>query len=141
MTDIVYESEPGLSVDDYIDVVGHSSLGPGRPLNDRDRVAAMLGGATLIVTARLDRRCVGVARCLTDWTWVAYLGDLAVHDEFQGMGIGRGLLETVKAELGDGVGLALLSMPDAQPFYDHVGPDIGLHRNDNAYWMTRARGV
>ena len=141
MNDIVYAREQHLSVDDYIDVVGNSTLGGSRPLKDRERVAAMLAGADLIVTARIEGRCVGLARCLTDFAWVAYCGDLAVHDDFQGRGIGRALLEKCKQELGDGVGMALLSMPDAKAFYDRVGPAMGLLRNDDAYWMTRKRGI
>ncbi len=141
MNGIVYARDPAVTVDDYIDVVGNSALGATRPLNDRERVAAMLAGADLIVTARIDGRCVGLARCLTDFAWVAYCGDLAVHDDFQGRGIGRALLEKCRQELGDGVGMALLSMPDAKAFYDRVGPAMGLHRNDDAYWMTRKRGI
>jgi GNAT superfamily N-acetyltransferase len=141
MTGIVYARDPTISVDDYVDVVGNSALGSNRPLGDRERVAAMLAGADLIVTARLDGRCVGLARCLTDFAWVAYCADLAVHGDFQGRGIGRALLEKCREELGDGVGMALLSMPDAKAFYDRVGPAMGLLRNDDAYWMTRKRGI
>ena len=141
MSAVVYAREPGLPVDDYIRVVGNSALGKGRPLGDRARVAAMIAGADLIVTARVDGECVGLGRCLTDFAWVAYLGDLAVSDAHQGKGIGKGLLLKLKEELGDGVGMALLSMPEAKAFYDRAGPSIGLQRNDDAYWMTRARGA
>jgi GNAT superfamily N-acetyltransferase len=138
---IVYAREQDLPVDDYIKVVGNCSLGQGRPLNDRDRIAAMIRGADLIVTARIDGECVGLARCLTDFAWVAYLGDLGVMDAHHGKGIGKGLLAKLKEELGDGVGMALLSMPDAKPFYDNAGAAIGLHPNGDAYWMTRSRGA
>lgn len=141
MTGIVYAREDNLSVDDYIRVVGNSALGKGRPLGDPERVAAMIRGANLIVTARLDGECVGLGRCLTDFAWVAYLGDLAVHDAHQGKGIGKGLLLKLREELGDDVGMALLSLPEAKAFYDRAGPAIGLHRNDDAYWMTRTRGL
>jgi GNAT superfamily N-acetyltransferase len=141
MSEVVYAREQNLSVDDYIDVVGHSALGPTRPLNDRDRVAAMLAGADLIVSARLDGRCVGVARCLTDFAWVAYLGDLAVHDGYQGRGIGKGLLEKTHQEVGDKVGVALLSVPEAVPFYEKAGPPMGLRHYEHAYWMDRRHGA
>ena len=141
MTEILYAREQSLSVDDYIRVVGASALGSTRPLNDRARVAAMLRGADLIVTARLDGECVGLGRCLTDFAWVAYLGDLAVSEKHQGKGIGRGLMLKLKEELGPDVGLALLSMPGAKPFYDNAGPDLGLKPNADAYYMTRTRGV
>jgi GNAT superfamily N-acetyltransferase len=141
MTGLVYAREPGLSPDDYIDVVGHSALGPTRPLADRARIAAMLAGATLVVTARLDGRCVGLARGLTDFAWVCYLADLAVHEDYQSRGIGTGLLRTCKEVLGDGVGIALLSVPEAVPYYDRLGASLGLEAYPHAYWMTRERGV
>jgi GNAT superfamily N-acetyltransferase len=137
MSDIVYARETGLSVEDYVDVVGHSALGPSRPLADAERVAAMIAGSGLVVTARLDGRCVGVARCLADFAWVAYCADLAVHEGFQGRGIGKGLLAKVKEELGDGVGIALISVPGAVSFYE----GIGLQRQADAFWSPRTRGV
>lgn len=141
MSDVVYACEPDLPADDYIAVVGASALGPSRPLGDPARVEAMLRGASLIVTARIDGVCVGLARCLTDFAWVAYLADLAVRNTHQGMGIGKGLLLRLRDELGDGVGLALLSIPEAKPFYDHAGEAIGLRPNLDAYWMKRTRGA
>ena len=101
----------------------------------------MLRGASLIVTARIDGECVGLGRCLTDFAWVAYLADLAVSERHQGKGIGKGLMLKLKQELGDDVGVALISMPEAKSFYDRVGPSIGMQRNDDAYWMTRTRGA
>ena len=141
MSDIVFASDPGLSPAEYIDVVGHSALGPTRPLADRERVAAMLVGAGLIVTARLDGRCVGVARGMTDFAWVCYLADLAVHGDFQGRGIGTGLLRQCKDVLGDGVGIALLSIPEATSYYDGLGDTVGFKHYPHAYWMNRTRGV
>lgn len=141
MSDIVYAREAALPVNDYIDVIGNSTLGTTRPIKDRERVAAMIAGAQLIVSARLDGRCVGLARCLADFAWVAYCGDLAVHNDFQGRGIGQGLLRSCKEILGDGVGMALLSVPDAVGFYDKNGPTVDLHPYGHAYFMNRARGA
>lgn len=138
---LVYARETALPVEDYIDVVGNSALGPTRPLNDRERIAAMIAGAGLLVTARLDGRCVGLARCLTDSAWVAYCCDLAVHGEFQGRGIGEALLRTCRELLGDGVGIALLSVEGAVPFYDRLGPRLEMERYPHAYWLARRRGA
>lgn len=138
---IVYARENALPVEDYVAVVGNSALGASRPLGDRERIAAMIAGANLILSARVDGRCVGIARCLTDLAWVAYCGDLAVHNDFQGQGIGQALLAACKAELGDGVGMVLLSSPDAVGFYQKHGPKIGMHPYDSAYFMKRERGV
>jgi ribosomal protein S18 acetylase RimI-like enzyme len=141
MSDLVYARDAGLTVDEYINVVGNSTLGASRPLGDPDRVAAMLAGADLIVTARIAGRCIGIARCLTDFAWVAYCGDLAVHSDFQGRGIGTGLLRRCRKELGDGVGIALLSVPEAVSFYERSGPDLGFRRYGHAFFMNRTRGA
>lgn len=141
MSTVAYAREAALPVDDYVDVVGHSALGAARPIGDRERVAEMIAGADLIVSARIEGRCVGVARCLTDFAWVAYCGDLAVHEDFQGRGIGQGLLSTCRDILGERVGMALLSAPGAVGFYDSQGPKVDLHRLGGAYFMTRRRGI
>lgn len=141
MSAIVYGREAALPVDDYVDVVGHSALGATRPIGDRERVAQMIAAADLIVSARIDGRCVGVARCLTDFAWVAYWGDLAVHDEFQGRGIGLGLLAACRDVLGERVGMALISMPGAVGFYDSQGPKVDLYACPNAYFMKRRLGI
>ena len=138
---VVYAREAALPVEDYVAVVGNSALGASRPIADRERIAAMLAGADLVVSARVDGRCVGVARCLTDFAWVAYCGDLAVHDEFQGRGIGLGLLAALRDILGERVGMALLSAPGAVGFYDSQGPKVELHKTPDAYFMTRRLGV
>ena len=141
MTALAYARDPGLTVEEYVDVVGNSTLGPTRPLRDLDRVAAMLAGAGLIVTARLAGRCVGIARCLTDFAWVAYCGDLAVHSDFQGRGIGKELLRHCREELGDGVGIALLSVPEAVGFYERSARDVGFRPYPHAFFMNRTRGT
>lgn len=51
------------------------------PVNDPDRLAAMLVHANLVVTAR-DRtgQLVGVARSLSDFSYCCYLSDLCVDE-------------------------------------------------------------
>ena len=92
-------------------------------------------------SARIEGRCVGLARCLTDFAWVAYCGDLAVHEAFQGRGIGQALLAACRDILGERVGMALMSAPEAVGFYDRQGPKVDLHAQPNAYFMRRRRGA
>ena len=139
MSDIVYAREQDLPVADYVEVIAHSTL--TRPIRDPKRVATMLAGSSLIVSARLDGRCVGLARCMSDGGWVAYCADLAVDDRYQGRGIGRALLEKVKETIGDGIGLALISVPGAIPFYEKMGSAMGFERTGDAFWLGRSRGA
>ncbi len=101
----------------------------------------MLAGSNFIVTARIGRECVGLARCITDFAWICYLGDLAVCASFQGLGIGRGLVRTCKQLLGDDVSIALLSMPDAVDFYRRLGPELGLEPTPDAFYLPRRRNI
>jgi GNAT superfamily N-acetyltransferase len=122
MTAIVCAREPALPVDDFCRVLADSGLGATRPLDDLPRMRQLLAGAGLVVTARMeDGELVGVARCLTDFAWVAYLSELAVSKSAQGLGVGKRLLQAVRDELGPRVMLALASMPDAAGFYEKVG--------------------
>lgn len=124
---IVCAREPGLSVQEYGRVLRDSGLGATRPLDDEPRIQRMLSGANLIMTARrADGELLGAARCLTDFAWIAYLADVAVARQAQGLGVGRQLLQALRDELGPQVSLVLASMPDAVGFYERIGmPRLG----------------
>lgn len=135
---VFYAREPGLSVAEFRRVLAESGLGATRPLDDEPRLAAMLAGAGLVMAARLDRHdgpLVGVARTITDFSWCAYMAELAVSPDAQGLGVGRGLIEATRRELGPTVSLNLTAMPDAVGFYDR----IGMPRQADAYCFRRER--
>lgn len=119
---ITYAREDGLTAADYIACVGATSLGQGRPLANTDRIQAMLDNADLVVTARdVDGSLLGLFRAVTDWHWVCYCIDLAVVEGQQGKHIGQTLLDTATALLGPKVSIVLLSKPNAEGFYRHIG--------------------
>ncbi|TPK84374.1 GNAT family N-acetyltransferase [Mesorhizobium sp. B2-4-13] len=150
---VLYAREPALGIPEFRRVLVESSLGEVRPVDDEARLKAMLEGANLIVTARLDmarldmagldmahldmggRPLIGVARCLTDFSWVCYISDLAVSAKAQGLGIGKGLMDEVARQLGPSVAISLISMPDAVGFYER----IGMKRVPDAFWISRQR--
>ncbi len=94
-----------------------------RPTHDLSRIQKMIENANLTVTAREDERLVGVARALTDFSWCCYLSDLAVDRSCQHQGIGRELVRLVRAEVGEGVTLVLVSAPEAMEYYPKIGFD------------------
>jgi hypothetical protein len=72
---VLYAAETNLDTAEFRRVLMESGLGATRPVDDRPRLEAMLSGANLIVTARLDQPggpMVGVARCVTDFSWCCY---------------------------------------------------------------------
>lgn len=133
---IIYAQEPNLGVFDFKRLLVESGLGKIRPIGDEPRLEKMLSSANLIVTARLDqpgRQLVGVARCITDFAWCCYLSELAVSPAAQGLGIGKGLLDEVRWQIGPSVSLVLASVPEAVGFYEKVG----MARVDDAFWYKR----
>jgi ribosomal protein S18 acetylase RimI-like enzyme len=135
MTAVVCKRERALALDEFKRVLIESGLGATRPVDDPTRLRQMLEGAGLVMTARTpDGQLLGVARCLSDGAWVAYLAELAVSRSAQGRGVGQQLLNAVRDELGPEVTLVLASVPDAVAFYEKVGmprmPDVFFYRRE-----------
>ncbi len=121
---ILYAREQTLSASEFQTLLANCTLGAIRPTTDLARLDAMLRGANLIVTARRNepgRPLVGIARCATDFAWFCYLSDLAVSEQAQGLGIGKGLLEETRRIIGPTVSLMLVSVPEAVGFYRRAG--------------------
>lgn len=119
---ITCQQEETLSVAEYIACVGETTLGPGRPITNPERVQAMLDGANFIVTARDETgTLVGLARCMNDGAWICFCADLAVRESHQGQGIGRALIDKCTQLLGPRIGFILVSEPSAEGFYERTG--------------------
>lgn len=121
MTDVDYDVEPQVSVDEFIDVLKRSTLAARRPVDDRDRIRRMIAQADVIVTARQKGLLVGVSRAITDYAFCTYLSDLAVDLAFQRQGIGKELIRRTHAAAGRETTLILLSAPAAVEYYPHIG--------------------
>lgn len=127
-----------LNVAEFRRVLVESGLGETRPIDDEARLKTMLSNANLVLTARLDsegKPLVGVARGVTDFSWVCYISELAVSASAQGLGIGKGLMDEARRQLGPSVAISLISMPDAVGFYER----IGMTRMTDAFWFSRKR--
>ena len=121
MQSLSYPLEPGLSPEEFIDVLVRSTLAERRPVDDMATIRTMLEKADLIVTARADRLLVGVSRAITDYAYCTYLSDLAVDDSYQRRGIGRELIRLTHQAAGSQTTLILLAAPKAQAYYPHIG--------------------
>ncbi|RWN36751.1 MAG: GNAT family N-acetyltransferase [Mesorhizobium sp.] len=133
---ILYASEPALDAAEFRRVLVESGLGATRPIDDEARLKTMLASADMVLTARLDapgKPLIGLARAITDFSWVCYISELAVCKSAQGLGIGKGLLDEVRRQLGPSVAISLISVPDAVGFYER----IGMTRMADAFWFGR----
>jgi len=127
---IRYESNPQLSVDDFINVLAKSTLGLRRPLDNREDMQTMLDLGNYYICAYDGDRLVGLARGMTDFVYTTYLSDLAVDEEYQNLGIGKTLLFKMKKEIPKAK-LILLAAPAAETYY----PKIGLERHPHCYYI------
>jgi predicted N-acetyltransferase YhbS len=117
---IDYRTGNHLDLDAVLDVYRASTLGERRPIDDRERMAAMLQNANLVVTAWDGELMVGISRSVTDWVYTTYLSDLAVRVSHQRHGIGKELMRRTQAAAPQAM-LLLLAAPKAQEYYPHVG--------------------
>lgn len=131
---ILYCDEATLTVEQAIDLYRRSTLGERRPVDRPDIFAGMLEHANLTITAWEGDRLVGISRSLTDFTYVAYLADLAVDENLQRQGIGKRLIEETRARLGPECMIVLLAAPKANDYY----PKLGFEHNPRA-WVLRPR--
>lgn len=118
---IDYRDDAAISVEAAIDLYNRSTLGERRPVDRPDIFAGMLQHANLTITAWDGQRLVGIARTLTDFSYVAYLADLAVDAAYQRQGIGKRLVEETKARLWPECVIVLLAAPLANDYYPRLG--------------------
>jgi predicted N-acetyltransferase YhbS len=133
---IRYRDDAPLTVDAAIELYNRSTLGERRPVQRPDIFAGMLANANLTVTAWDGARLVGISRSLTDFTYVAYLADLAVDMDYQNSGIGRALIAETRARLKPECMIVLLAAPQANDYYAKVG----FEHNPRAWVMKGELG-
>jgi predicted N-acetyltransferase YhbS len=124
-----------LDHDDVLQLYEASGLAKRRPVHEPGRLGGMLEGSNLIVVASNDQGLVGIARSISDFSYVTYLADLAVAESWQRRGIGRRLIE-VTGEAAPKAKIVLLAAPDAASYY----PRVGFFRHDSAWTLPAFSG-
>lgn len=132
MSEIVYKVGNELNVEQVIELYEKSTLGERRPTNSPEIFAEMISQADIIVTAWDGDLLVGISRTLTDFAYVAYLADLAVHVDYQRNGIGKELIRRTRGQLKESCFITLLAAPLADAYYEKAG----FERNPRA-WMLK----
>ncbi len=127
--EIQYETGKPISVAQFVDLLRRSTLAERRPVDEPQRIKAMLQHANLICTAWHADKLLGVARSLTDFEFCCYLSDLAVDEKYQRQGIGRELIRATRSALGPRTKIILLSAPKAEDYY----PKIGFESHHSAW--------
>lgn len=120
-----------LDLEEVLQVYKSSGLGERRPVADTGRLDAMICNANLVLVCRVDGELVGIARSVSDFSYVTYLSDIAVSQPFQRCGIGKALIEATR-KAAPRTKIVLLSAPAATGYYPH----IGFSRHDSAWVLN-----
>jgi len=131
--EIKYSLSKELNPEDVANVFRNSGI--RRPYDNLERIKRMIENADIIISAWSDKKLVGIARALTDYSYCCYLSDLAVDKEYQNRGIGKKLIEMLKEIIGEEVALILISAPEAINYY----PKIGFEKCERAFIINRKR--
>jgi ribosomal protein S18 acetylase RimI-like enzyme len=131
---ITYSSTAKISADQAIDLYIRSTLGERRPIHNRQAFENMYQHANLIISAWDGDKLVGISRSLTDFSYVAYLSDLAVDIQYQKQGIGKQLIEKTKSDLEPECMLVLLAAPKAREYY---GP-LDFDQHPSAWTLKKS---
>lgn len=132
MSEIIYKIGNDLEVSQVIELYEKSTLGERRPTESPEIFKDMVRNADLTVTAWDGEKLVGISRTLTDFSYVAYLADLAVHKNYQKRGIGKELIRQTKENLKETCFITLLAAPLADKYYEK----LGFERNPRA-WVLK----
>ncbi len=133
MDSIEYRYGNDLDLNSVLELYRDSTLGDRRPIDDRAIAQDMLAHANLVVTAWDGPTLIGLARTLTDFSYVGYLADLAVRRAYQHRGVGTSLIDKTRRKMGPRSMLVLLAAPAAVDFYPHVG-----FQAHTSAWVLRA---
>ena len=91
-----------------------------RQTDNAEQLRRAFEATQLVLSAWHAERLVGLARVLTDGVQVAYLCDLAVEPDVQGLGIGKLLINEVMKRC-EGAELVLRDSNLSTGFYEHLG--------------------
>lgn len=86
--------------------------------------------STFLVAARVNGKIIGMGRVLFDFGYTAYIGDIIVSSDYQGMGIGKTIVETLMnrvvqaADSGDRIMFVLGAAKGKEGFYEKMGFEI-----------------
>ena len=92
-----------------------------RPTQDPLRMKSMIEATSLFLTAWDENKLIGICRSLSDFAYVSYISDLAVHPDYQKQGIAKQLIALTQEKSGAHCKIVILSNIEANSFYPHIG--------------------
>lgn len=80
----------------------------------------MIDSADIVITAWDGDRLVGFARALSDFSWAAYISEVAVHPDYQRQHIGFELIHRICATSSE-TRYILRALEGTEEFYRQLG--------------------
>jgi len=83
--------------------------------------------SAFIVSVRDGEKAIGMARVITDYGYTVYIADVIVHPDYQGKGIGRGIMTRIMAWVGENIApgqakyITLMAAKGKEGFYEKFG--------------------
>ena len=134
---IKYKVNTPITVDQFAELLSKTTLGERRPLEDQECLQGMLENSNLTITAWDREKLVGIARSVTDFHFACFLSDLAVHQLYQKVGIGKKLQTLTQEQLGKNCNLTLIAAPAVVSYYEH----IGFTNNERCWELSREKNI
>jgi len=134
---VCYAVNEPISREQFVTLLNQTSLGERRPVDDDECITGMLNNSNLMITAWQGEQLVGIARSVTDFSYACYLSDLAVHENYQRLGIGRELMRQTQKQLGKRCKLILIAAPAANEYYE----PLGFEQNERCWVLPAGKRI
>ena len=90
-----------------------------------EKLAIAMQNSQTVYTAWSEGKLVGLINVLDDSIMTAYINYLLINPEFQGKGIGKHLINSVKNKYKDYLRIVLIAYDKETAFYQHLGFETG----------------
>ena len=118
---LTYKINEPLSIKTASQFYRESTLAKQRPSDYPDAMQQMLRYANLVITARDGNQLVGISRTMTDFCYIAYLADLAVHQAYLNSDIERQLIIETQAQLSPNCMVVISTTPPIKNYFQNIG--------------------
>ena len=93
------------------------------PLGDKsaDKLELVFNNSMFKYFVYDDKKLVGVGRALADGFDCSYICDVAIHPDYQGLGLGKAIIEKLVEDSKEHQKILLYAVPTKEPFYAKFG--------------------
>ena len=93
------------------------------PLGDKspDRLELVFNNSMFKYFVYDGEKLVGVGRALADGFDCSYICDVAIHPDYQGLGLGKAIIEKLVEDSKEHQKILLYAVPTKEPFYAKFG--------------------